>query len=359
MRPIMNRSDGINVALCGYGYAGKTFHAPLVMGVSGLNLAAVVSSDERKVREDFPQIAVSASHDQVFADNDIELVVVATPNDTHYDLAKRALLAGKHVVVDKPFTTTSSEAEELIKLAGEQNRFLSVFHNRRWDSDFLTVRRLLEEGALGEVMHFESHFDRYRPEVRQRWREQAGAASGIWYDLGPHLLDQVLQLFGMPDAIQADLEMQRDQAQSVDYFHVVLRYGKMRAVLHGGALVAADSPRFTIHGKLGSYIKFGLDTQEDALKRKIDVHSKDFGIDGRDGLLTIASGLVDGAALVSNSLPTERGDYLAYYSGVRDAVRNGAPNPVAPDDAMAVMRLIELGSKSSDSKTVLSCRLEP
>lgn len=355
----MNRSDGINVALCGYGYAGKTFHAPLVMGVSGLNLAAVVSSDERKVREDFPQIAVSASHDQVFADNDIELVVVATPNDTHYDLAKRALLAGKHVVVDKPFTTTSSEAEELIKLAGEQNRFLSVFHNRRWDSDFLTVRRLLEEGALGEVMHFESHFDRYRPEVRQRWREQAGAASGIWYDLGPHLLDQVLQLFGMPDAIQADLEMQRDQAQSVDYFHVVLRYGKMRAVLHGGALVAADSPRFTIHGKLGSYIKFGLDTQEDALKRKIDVHSKDFGIDGRDGLLTIASGLVDGAALVSNSLPTERGDYLAYYSGVRDAVRNGAPNPVAPDDAMAVMRLIELGSKSSDSKTVLSCRLEP
>ncbi len=354
----MNRSDGINVALFGYGYAGKTFHAPLIMGVSGLRLAAVVSSDERKVREDFPQVAVSASHDQVFADNDVELVVVATPNDTHYDLAKRALLAGKHVVVDKPFTTTSSEAEELIKLAREQNRFLSVFHNRRWDSDFLTVRRLLEEGALGDVMHFESHFDRYRPEVRQRWREQAGAASGIWYDLGPHLLDQVLQLFGMPDAIQADLEMQRDQAQSVDYFHVVLRYGKMRAVLHGGALVAADSPRFTIHGKLGSYIKFGLDTQEDALKRKIDVHNKDFGVDGRDGLLTIASGLVDGAALVSNSLSTERGDYLAYYSGVRDALRNGAANPVVPDDALAVMRLIELGCKSNDSKTVLSCRVE-
>lgn len=353
----MNRSDGINVALFGYGYAGKTFHAPLITGVSGLNLAAVVSSDERKVREDFPQVAVIASHDQVFADNNIELVVVATPNDTHYDLAKRALLAGKHVVVDKPFTTTSSEAEELIKLAREQNRFLSVFHNRRWDGDFLTVRRLLDEGVVGEVMHFESHFDRYRPEVRQRWREQAGAASGIWYDLGPHLLDQTLQLFGMPDAIQADLEMQRDKAQSVDFFHVVLRYRRMRAVLHAGALVAADSARFTIHGKLGSYIKFGLDTQEDALKRKIDVHDEVFGVDDRDGQLTIASEPFDGAALVSKSRSTERGNYLAYYSGVHDALRNGAPNPVSPEDALAVMRLIELGSKSSDSKTVLSCRL--
>lgn len=352
----MYKNETVNVALLGYGYAGKTFHAPLIMGIPDLDLKVVVSSDAKKVQSDLANVSVCASHDQVFADNNINLVVIATPNDTHFDLAKRALQAGKHVVVDKPFTTTCAEAEELIELARARELVLSVFHNRRWDADFLTVRKILRDGVLGDVMHFESHFDRYRPEVRQRWREQAGVGSGIWFDLGSHLLDQTLQLFGQPDSIQADLEQQRDGAQTVDFFHVVLRYGKMRAILHASALVAAESPRFTIHGKLGSYVKFGLDPQEDALKRNDDVNGDDFGKDARDGTLTVSTAPPGDAPCHATTRETERGNYLAYYSGIGDAISKGACNPVPAEDALNVMRLLELGCQSSVAKKLMDCR---
>lgn len=199
-------------------------------------------------------------------DPDIDLVVIATPNDTHFPLAKAALEAGKHVVVDKSFTVTLSQARELESLAKHCGRILSVFHNRRWDSDFLTVSALINEGQLGEVCYFESHFDRFRPQVRQRWREQAGPGSGIWYDLAPHLLDQVVVLFGLPVSITVDLAQLRPGAQSTDYFHAVLAYPQRRVVLHGTLLAAAESARFIVHGSRASYIKYGLDPQEERLK---------------------------------------------------------------------------------------------
>lgn len=353
-RRLMNTNETVNVALIGYGYAGKTFHAPLIKGIPDFELKVVVSSDAKKVQTDLPDVSVCASHDQVFSDENLDLVVIATPNDTHFDLAKRALQTGKHVVVDKPFTTTCEEAEELIELARARELLLSVFHNRRWDADFLTLRKLLAEGVLGDVMHFESHFDRYRPEVRQRWREQAGVGSGIWFDLGSHLLDQTLQLFGEPESIQADLEQQRDGAQTVDFFHVILRYGKMRAILHASALVAAESPRFTVHGKLGSYVKFGLDTQEEALKRNDDVKGDDFGKDPRAGTLTVSTAPPGDAPCHEVTRETERGNYLAYYSGIRDAITKGASNPVPAEDALNVMRLLALGCKSSEAKRLMS-----
>jgi predicted dehydrogenase len=350
----MKNSGTVKVALLGYGYAGKTFHAPLIMGVPGLELSVVVSSNASKVSADLPEASVVSDHEQVFANTDVELVVIATPNDTHFDLALRALKAGKHVVVDKPFTTTCREAEQLIELARTQNLILSVFHNRRWDADFLTLKKLFAQDVLGEVMHFESHFDRYRPEVRQRWREQAGAGTGIWFDLGSHLIDQSLQLFGQPESIQADLELQRDGAQAVDYFHVVLHYGRMRAILHASALVAAESPRFTAHGKLASYVKFGLDTQEDALKRGDDVCGPEFGVDRRDGSVTIRR--ESGSPEEISKLSTEKGNYLAYYEGVVNSIRKDAPNPVPPEDALNVMRLLELGVQSSESGKVIPCQ---
>lgn len=254
----------IRVALIGYGYAGQTFHLPLLTHVKGLRVTHVVSSKANlKLRD----IRVTPAADEVFGDPELELVVIATPNDSHFRLARHALLAGKNVIVDKPFTITVAEAQELIALANKSQRLLSVFHNRRWDADFLTVQQLLGKGRLSEVMHFESHFDRFRPQVQQRWRERAGPGSGVWFDLGSHLADQAMQLFGTPDSIYADLAVQRRSATATDYFHVVMEYGARRVILHAGSLVAAEIPRFALHGTGGSYIKYGLDTQEEALKR--------------------------------------------------------------------------------------------
>lgn len=198
-------SDSIRVGLIGYGYASKTFHAPLIAGTPGMALAAVSSSDATKVHADWPSVPVVSEPKHLFNDPNIDLIVIPTPNDTHFPLAKAALEAGKHVIVDKPFTVTLSQARELDALAKSFGRVLSVFHNRRWDSDFLTVKALLNEGTLGEILFFESHFDRFRPQVRNRWREQAGPGSGIWYDLAPHLLDQAVNLFGLPVSMTVDL----------------------------------------------------------------------------------------------------------------------------------------------------------
>jgi len=327
----------MNVALLGYGYAGKTLHAPLIRSVRGLHLTAVMSS--RAV----PDVTVVRSADEVFADPTVDLVVIATPNDTHYDLAHRALAAGKHVVVDKPFTITPEDASALIAQAPATARLLSVFHNRRWDADFLTVRQLIAGGELGDVVHFESHFDRYRPVIQNRWREGPGPGAGIWFDLGSHLVDQALQLFGPPEAVFADLALQRTGAVAVDYFHVLLRYARLRLVLHGSNLVAETVRRFEVHGTGGSFVKYGLDTQEDSLKRGEHPGGPAWGADPRHGVLTA---WIDGAPQV-RQVPMIPGNYPAYYEAVRDAIEEGAPNPVPPEEALAVMKVLELAARSA------------
>ncbi len=333
----------VNVALLGYGYSGKTFHGPLIAQVAGLQLTHVVSSDRKKVLTDWPDVTVLASAEEAFANPDVNLVVIATPNETHFELAARALSAGKSVVVDKPFTTTITEASELARMATNLGRMISVFQNRRWDSDFLTVRRVLAEGRVGEVVHFESHFDRYRPEVQVRWRERPGPGSGVWYDLGPHLVDQVLQLFGTPATIYADFEAQRKGAETVDYFHVLMRYGRTRVILHGASLVAAKTARFTIHGRLGSFVKYGLDTQEDALRRGQTPGGAGWGCDPELGALVIPQREV----VRSTVVPSIPGNYLLYYEAIRDSMLRGAPNPVPPLEAVGVMTILELASESA------------
>ena len=343
----------LRVGLIGYGYASKTFHAPLIAGVPGLELVAVSSSDAAKVHADWPALPVEPDAPPLIARNDVDLVIVPTPNDTHHALAKAALLAAKHVVVDKPFTVTLAEAQELDALARAKGRVLSVFHNRRWDADFLTLQGLLGSGLLGRVVHFESHFDRYRPLVRARWREQATGGGGLWYDLGPHLLDQALQLFGLPEAIWLDLALQRDGARTDDYFHAQLRYGGLhdglRVILHASALVPAVGPRFTVHGTRGSFVKHGLDPQEDRLKAGARPRLEalgDWGHDPHDGWLT----LPESATEAAQQRPTLPGNYLAYYAAVRDAILRGTPNPVPALQAMQVMALIEAGLHSHTSR---------
>lgn len=342
-------SDSIRVGLIGYGYASKTFHAPLIAGTPGMALAAVSSSDATKVHADWPIVPVVSEPKHLFNDPNIDLIVIPTPNDTHFPLAKAALEAGKHVVVDKPFTVTLSQARELDALAKSLGRLLSVFHNRRWDSDFLTVKALLSEGTLGEITFFESHFDRFRPQVRNRWREQAGPGSGIWYDLAPHLLDQAVNLFGLPVSMTVDLAQLRPGAQTTDYFHAILSYPQRRIVLHGTMVAAAESARYIIHGTRGSYVKFGLDPQEDRLKNGERLPQEDWGYDMRDGVVT----KVEGETLVEETLLTSPGNYPAYYAAVRDALNGTGENPVPASQAIQIMELIELGIESAKHRATL------
>ena len=337
----------LNVALVGYGFVGKVFHAPLIAHTPGLRLHSVVSSDAGKVHADHADVRVVGDAEVAFADPDIDLVVIAAPNTAHAPLAKAALVQGKHVVVDKPFTVTLEEAQQVVAQATRAQRIVSVFQNRRWDTDFLTVQKILAQNALGDVAEFHSHFDRYRPVIADRWRERDQPGSGVWYDLGPHLLDQALQLFGMPEAINADIALQRDGAQTADYFHVLLRYPKLRVVLHAGALVAAHGLRLAVHGTRGSYLKHGMDPQEDALRDGQTPGKADWGKDPRPG--TLYSGT---EADVVESVP---GDYLRYYSLMRDAVVLGDAPPVTMTQALQVMSMLEWGIRSSDERREIAC----
>jgi predicted dehydrogenase len=330
----------LRVALVGYGYASKTFHAPLIRSVPGLVLSTVVSRDAAKVHADLPDVDVVADIGAALADPRLDAVVIASPNDTHAPLAHAALEAGKHVVVDKPFALDLAQARELAVLADRRKRVLSVFQNRRWDSDFLGVRQAMEQGLLGEVAHFESHIDRFRPQVRARWREQAGAGSGLWYDLGPHLVDQALCLFGVPDRVWASLAIQRDGGETTDWAHAVLEYGERRVILHAGMLVAGGTARFTVHGTQASLVKPKIDQQEAQLLSGVQPDDAGWGEDP-DELL-----LYDGTGNVT-SMPAPKGDQRRYYAAFCDAVNGRGANPVTPLQAIAVMAVIEAAMASS------------
>lgn len=324
------------VGLIGYGAAGAAFHAPLVNAEERLELAAVATS-----REGQPGVRTVSAPEAIFTDPLIDLVVIATPNRTHYPLAKAALLGGKHVLVDKPFTIDVAEADELIALAAERHRMLSVFHNRRWDGDFLTVRQLIRTGQLGELMLFKAAWDRFRPAIKPGWREQDEQGAGLLADLGPHLVDQALLLFGMPDSLSADLAAQRSGAVSDDYFSLTLHYGRARVQLAASNMVASPRPRFAVHGTSGSFVKHGLDPQESELKAGKGPADPGFGEEPEHayGLFTYGGG-------GERRIPTERGRYSDFYRAVAAAILDGAPAPVDPRDARDSIRIIELARQS-------------
>lgn len=336
----------LNVALIGFGYVGQTFHAPLIASVEGLSLHLIASSDAAKVHARWPQVRVTADYLAAATDPAVDLVVIATPNDSHYPLACAALLAGKHVVIDKPFTVTMEEARDLVELAEARGRLLSVFHNRRWDGDFLGAQAALHSGALGDVREFMSRFDRFAPVPRDRWRERPGPGSGLWFDLGPHVVDQALCLFGPPQTVMADMAGLRDGAAGVvDWAQVVLGYGhagspQRRVTLHVTRLAAWAAPRFELHGTAGSWCSTGLDTQEDQLKAGMTPGAAGWGDDPRPALLTI------GTAPTAD-VPRPRGDYRQYYLGIRDAVGGQGPNPVPARAALQVMAVMDCAMHSA------------
>ena len=329
----------LNVGLVGFGFAGKVFHAPVIRAVEGLRLAAIV---QRSGGSD-----VLHSVDELLA-RAIDLVVIATPNTSHYAIAKQCLLAGRHVVIDKPFAPTLREAQDLAELAKQQRRVLSVYHNRRYVGDFVTLQRLVSGGTLGRIVAYESHFDRFRPELKPgAWRERAEPGAGVWFDIGPHLLDQAFVLFGTPRAVAADIRIERDGAAVDDAFDVTLHYPNLRAVLRASMLAAAPGPSFAVHGTGGSFIKYGVDAQEAALKAGRTPGEPDWDVDppALYGTLTTPEG--------TRAVPTIPSSYAHYYENVRDAILGKAELAVTPQQALDVMRGLELAVTSNQRRCVV------
>lgn len=345
-------ADEIGVGLVGYGMASRVFHAPFIEAVPRLRLKKIVERRGDESRRRHAGAETVREFDEVIRDEEIELVVVATPNESHFDLARRALLAGKHVVVEKPFTNTSAEARELTALAREQGRVISAHQNRRWDGDFLTVRKIIEGVLLGRLVEYESHYDRYRNEPRHgAWRETEGQGGGVLYDLGSHLIDQALVLFGTPMEVTADVRTQREFAKAVDSFDVRLGYDGLKVTLKASMLAREPGPRFLLHGAEGSYVKHGLDPQEDALKLGLKPTAPNWGEEPEESWGTINTQA--GGVHMRGRVETLAGDYAAYYRNVADAIRGRAELIVKPEEATNTIRVIELALESNAMKRTL------
>jgi scyllo-inositol 2-dehydrogenase (NADP+) len=352
-------ANEIKTAVIGFGLAGRVFHGPFVSAVPGLKLEAIVQRKGDEAAKAYPSARILRSVDEALKDASIQLLVVATPNETHFDLAKQALLAGKHVVIDKPFAATSAEAEELKELAEKKGVVLAPFHNRRWDGDFLTVRKLLREDAVGRLVTYESHFDRFRPLPRENtWKESGNAANGLLMDLGPHLVDQALALFGAPEGITASVRRDRDATDIEDAFDITLEYPRMRAHCRSSMLAADAAPRFLLHGVKGSYKKWGLDPQEPTLVGGGRVPRMGEGEwlaepESEWGTLTVAPVLADPGNLIRTKVKTELGDYRLYYANVRDAINGAARLEVTPEAGWRTVRLLEMARESWEKKKTL------
>jgi scyllo-inositol 2-dehydrogenase (NADP+) len=336
----------LNVGLVGFGFGGQVFHAPIIRAVAGLRLTTIVRrSGEPDPR--YPDVAFVRSVDELLA-RPIDLVVVVTSNTSHHPIARQCLLAGRHVVVDKPFTTTVAEAEDLVQVAKQTGRVLSVYQERRYTGDFVTVQRVVADGVLGRIVSYEAHFDRFRLELRPgAWREQPLPGSGVWFDLGPHLLDQALLLFGAPEAISADVRIERDGAAADDAFDVTLRYPRLRATLRGSMLAQPLAPSFALHGTKGSFVKYGLDPQEAALKAGRTPDEPGWDVEPAElyGKLTTPEG--------TRTIPTIPSNFTRYYENIRDAVLGKARPAVTPESALDVMRGLELAVASSRERRVV------
>lgn len=346
-------AETINVALTSYGMSGEVFHAPLIATHPHFQLTTVLERHRQKSKERYPEVSVVKNYEALLNDADIDLIVVNTPNPLHFEMSKQALEAGKHVVVEKPFTNTVAEAETLIGLAQEKNLVLTVFQNRRWDSDFITVQKVVNSELLGNLVEFEAHYDRYRNYVEaDTWKEETAPGAGILFNLGSHMIDQALVLFGMPKNVTATLGVQRKGGNVQDYYHLILGYETMQVVLKSSYLVREQGPRYILHGNLGSFIKYGLDTQEDALKAGATPGSQGWGVepDSQKGKInTETNGLH-----ITGEITTEAGNYLLFYDNVYEAIAHQKPLAVKPEEARDVIRVIEGAIESDKTKQTVS-----
>jgi len=331
----------IRTAIVGFGSVAEKMHAPLIDVCSELSLVAAVERTTTNCESNYPGVTTYRSLEDLLKADAADLLVITTPNEFHFSMAKQALLAGKHVVVDKPVTIFSHEAEELDRIAKEKNLVLSVFHNRRFDGDVLTIQKLLSDQTLGEVVYLESHFDRFRPDITENWREKDVPGNGITYDLGVHLIDQMVLFFGLPNWVQADIRKQRTGAIADDYFDITLDYGSIHCRATAGVLVAVPTPRFMMLGKKGTYIKYGLDIQESKFKAGQRPEGEDWGVEPKEKW---------GKVFRNDSetpFPTETGDYRVFYKNIGNAILGKESLLVSIPQTVSVLKIIEAAFVSS------------
>lgn len=342
----------INTALCSFGMSGRVFHAPFITTNPGFTFYGAWERTKNLAQEKYPGVKTFRSLEELLADNNIELVVVNTPSVTHFDYTKQVLNAGKHCIVEKPFTATTEQAEELIALAKEKKLLVSVYHNRRYDSDFKTVKKILDEGFLGKLVEAEIHYDRFVPDLSYKVHKEIPTPGvGALYDLGSHLIDQALQLFGMPHSVFADITANRPGSKVDDYFNLVLFYPEHRVILKCSYYVREAMPAYQFHGTKGSFIKHKTDVQEIDLQAHKKPGGDDWGIEpvSQQGLLHTEK---DGK-VIKEHITSLKGNYGEYYEGIYHALRNGTAAPVSAEDGMKVIKVIEAAIKSNKEKKVL------
>jgi scyllo-inositol 2-dehydrogenase (NADP+) len=343
----------IDAAVVGFGLGGRAFHAPIINAVPGLRLAAIVQRHGNEAQEIYPGARIVRDLDELLAMKSVSLIAIATPNETHFPFVKKCLEAGRHVVVDKPFTTTLAEARELVEIARRNDRMLTVYQERRCDGDFRTVQDLLAKRTLGKVVRFESAFDRCRPQVKaDSWKEEPKPGSGMFFDLAPHLVDQTLELFGPPQSVLADIRIERENSRTADAFDLTFYYkDALRAILAQSMLAPDPRPHYRLQGTRGVYVKHALDPQEALLRAGKAVGGDDWGVELEKDWGTLT--LWDGDELTHQKVPTLRGDYRDFYAQVRDAILGNAKPPVTTDEALRLMYTLELCEESSRKRMPL------
>lgn len=336
----------INTGIIGFGASGRYFHAPFIHAHPGFNLHTIVERTRNEARSVYPEIVSVTEADALFTNPEIELIIITTPNDTHFELAYAALQAGKHVVVEKPFTASTFEASELIRVGRLNHKLVTIYQSRRFESDYLTVKEVIKSGRVGEVIEFESFFDRFRPNPNPKtWKETPTPGTGLLYDLGSHLIDQALDLFGHPLSVTADIRAFREFSQVDDYFTIRLDYGSHIVSLKASCYVLAEGPRYKIHGRKGSFIKYGVDDQEELLKQGHTPDEAGWGSESAanwGSLFTMQDGKMQ-----EEVIPSEHGTYMNFYTNVYDAIRNNGELIIKPEQVYYVIRVIELALESS------------
>ncbi|MDF9798326.1 scyllo-inositol 2-dehydrogenase (NADP+) [Catalinimonas alkaloidigena] len=343
----------LKAGIIAYGNIAQKYHAPLLHALPGFELTTVLERHHKKAEQDYTHVKSVSSLQAMLDDTAIDLIIITTPNQFHFAQAKAALEAGKHVVLEKPFTVSSMEAEMLMQTAETEGKLLSVFHNRRWDGDFKTVQKILETGVLGELVEFESRFDRFINYQRESyWREQNIPGAGVLYDLGPHLIDQALQLFGKPLRLYADIRKQRKDSLTDDYFDIVLYYEQFKVRLKAGNLVKELQPRFILHGTQGSFVKYGLDVQRLTPITAEKLYSQEWGKEPQEQWGTISTNI--NGLDCKGQVETLAGSYQSYYEDIYDSIVNGHQPIVSAQDGLNTIELIELAQLSHQKMAVLS-----
>jgi predicted dehydrogenase len=341
----------IKTGIASFGLSGWVFHAPFIHANEAFELTAICERSKNEAIETYPYVKIVRSFDELISDASLELIIVNTPDVTHFDYCKAALEGGKHVLVEKPFVFTVAEGEELIQLASENGRMLTVFQNRRWDGDFRTVQKVLNENKLGRIVEFRAGFQRFRTQIADTWKERNDRFVGIVYNLGPHLVDQAICLFGKPTGVFAQIKKQRDGSQIDDFFHIILKYPELQVTLTAGMMMKEPIASFVLHGTKGSFVKYGIDPQEDQLKGGMLPTDATYGVDTPDMYGTLV--LDKNGETLKETIETIRGDYRLYFDAVASSIRQQIAPPISPVENLLVIKILEAAYQSNDQNRVV------